>query len=137
MNEHAPKPEKKYGEMESRRERINTLAAEISEFPFPGIDPEAYEKLKADIKGDEGMSEYDISSPTIDELIERFKNEGMKVTWGDNPKACNIFIMPANSNDIQNDSLFPKHLQLNGEVGEKLKELILLQKQMRSFEVRS
>jgi len=123
MSEQAPQSEKKYGEIESRRERIN--------------DPETYEKLKVDIVADSDRSLYDISSPTIDELIERFKNEGMKVTWGDNPKACNIFIMPANSNDIQNDSLFPKHLQLNGEVGEKLKELILLQKQMRSFEVRS
>ena len=129
--------EKVSNQMESRRERVNTLAAEISEFPFPGVDPEAYRRLKAAMESDKDMSLYDISSPSIDELIERFKNEGMKVTLGDTPKACNIFIMPTNSIDIQSDSLFPKHLQLNGEVGDKLKELILLQKQMRSFEVRS
>ena len=37
---------------------------------------------------------------------------------------------------MQNYSLFPKHLRLNGEVGEKLKELISIQEKMRSFSSR-
>lgn len=127
-------------QIESRRERIDVLSAELIEsketFPFPGIDSEAYLKLKADINGDKDRSLYDISSPTIDELVERFKNEGMKVTLGDTPEAGNVFIIPAGSADIQSDSLFPKHLQA-GEVKNKLEELVLLKRQVKSFAIRS
>jgi hypothetical protein len=114
----------------TKKEKIIALAIELSEnregFPFFGIDPESYTKLKTDIAGDEGRSDYDISSPTIDELIERFKNEGMRVTLGNNPEVGNVFILPTKSNDIQNDNILPKHLQISEGMDEKLKELILL-----------
>ncbi len=139
-------------QIESRIERIAALSAELIEsnetFPFPGIDPEAYLKLKADIEGDKDMSLYDISSPTIDELIKRFKNEGMRVTFGDTPKAGNVFVVPARSNEsqpsrppgvsnmvMQSDNLSPRHLQ-SSKVKEKLEELVLLKREVRSFEVR-
>ena len=139
---------------ESRKERIASLSAELIEsnetFPFPGIDPEAYRKLKVDIEGDKEMSLYDISSPTLDELIERFQKEGMKITLGDTPKAGNVFMVPAGQSNyyqpsrppgvsnmvMQNYSLSPKHLQTS-EVKEKLEELVLLRQQVRSFAVRS
>ena len=141
-------------QIESRRERIAALSAELIEsnevFLFPGIDPEAYRKLKVDIEGDKEMSLYDISSPTLDELIERFQKEGMKITLGDTPKAGNVFIVPAGQSNyyqpsrppgvsnmvMQNYSLSPKHLQTS-EVKEKLEELILLKKQVKSFAIRS
>ena len=141
-------------QMESRKERIAALSAELIEsnetFSFPGIDPEAYLKLKTDIAAAEGMSLYDVSSPTLDELIEMFQNEGMKITLGDTPIAGNIFIVPAGRNDYYQPSrppgvsnmvmqdhsrLSPKHLKTS-EVKEKLDELVLLKKQVRSFEIR-
>lgn len=126
--------------MESRRERLMILARELSGVPFPGINPEAYARLKADVAGDEGRSLYEISSPTIDELIERLKNEGMKVVLSrsaDGTYGRDIFILPAQSDAIQSDNLFPRHLQISGATGEKLQELILLQKQMATFAPRS
>jgi len=140
--------------MESRRERISALSAELIErnevFPFPGINPEAYLKLKADIAAAEGMSLYDVSSPTLDELIEMFQKEGMRVTLGDSPQAGNVFVVPAGQSDyyqpsrppgvsnmvMQDYSLSPKHLQTSG-VKEKLEELVLLRRQVRSFAVRN
>ncbi|MDP2654962.1 MAG: hypothetical protein Q8P17_00105 [bacterium] len=140
-------------QMESRKERIAALSAELIEsnetFSFPGIDPEAYLKLKTDIAAAEGMSLYDVSSPTLDELIEMFQKEGMRVTLGDTPQAGNVFIIPAGRSDyyqpsrppgvsnmvMQDYSLSSKHLQTS-EVKEKLDELVLLKKQVRSFEIR-
>lgn len=130
MSEGFPKPPTLIEKEPTKKEKIIALAIELSEshevFPFPGIDPEAYAKLKADIAADADRSDYDISAPTLDELIERFKNEGMKVTPGKNPKVGNVYIMPMGSTDIQNESLLPKHLLLSDGMDERLKELILL-----------
>lgn len=113
-----------------RRERIIALARELSEgpesTPFPGLDQAAYEKLKADIAVDADRSGYDITSPTLDELVAKLKNEGMKVVVGSNPLVENVFILPMGSNDIQNESVLPKHLQITEEMDARLKELILL-----------
>ncbi len=112
-------------------EKIVALAKELAEshegFPFPGIEPEAYiEKVKADIASEKDMSLYDISSPTIDELIERFKIEGMKVVLGKYPENGIVHILPTQSNDIQSDNIPPKYLQISEGMNEKLRELILL-----------
>jgi len=113
-----------------RREKIIALARELSEssesLPFPGLDPEAYEKLKADIAADADRSDYDITSPTLDELVARFQSEGMKVTLGSNPLVGNVYILPMGSNDIQNESVLPKHLQITEGMDSRLKELILV-----------
>jgi hypothetical protein len=102
------------------------LAKELVEsqehFPFPGIDPQAYSKIKADEEEALGYS------TPIDELLERFKNEGMKVVLGKHPESGNVFILPAQSDDIENDNLFPKHLLVSEEMDEKLKKLILARK---------
>jgi len=50
----------------------------------------------------------------------------MKVVLGKYPESGNVFILPAQSDDIVNDNLFPRHLQTNEMMGEKLKKLILL-----------
>ena len=123
MSESPPNQfENKIDEKEERRKEIIALAVELSEnqegFPFPGIDPEAYLKLKSE---EEELPGY---ATPIDELIERFKNEGMKIVLGKYPGSGNFFILPLLSNDIENDSIFPEHLQIIGTIDERLKKLI-------------
>ncbi len=139
--------------MSQDEKRISALTAELIDsnevFPFSGIDPEAYTRLKADIERDQNRSEYDISSPSLDELIERFRDEGMRITLGDHPAVGNIYIVPAgrvyNQPDrppglsnimMQNDSLPPKHLHAS-VIKDKLEELSRLLGQVRSFAPRS
>ena len=108
----------------TKKEQIIALALELHEgheiFPFSGIYPESYSKIKAD--GEE-MPGY---ATPIDELLERFKREGMKVVLGKNPQSGNVFILPSQSDDIENDSLFPKHIQISEEMDERMKNLIAL-----------
>lgn len=108
----------------TRKEKIIALAAELFEsgevFPFTDIDPESYTVLKAAEEEDPGYT------TPIDELIERFKNEGMKVMLGKNPQSGNVYIVPAHSTDIEMDSISPKRLQIGEGMSEKLVELIKL-----------
>src|SRR3989338_1247195 len=129
------KKENKKDKIESRREKIAALATELSQswekLPFPVIDPEAYLKLKADIKTDEEASGY--TTIMFDDLVERFKTQGMKVVLGKYPGSGNVYIVPSESNDIENDSISPRHLQVSGITNENLRELISIQEKMRSF----
>ncbi len=110
-------------------EAIIALARELGEsrgnFPFPGIDPEAYATLKA------GEAENPGCGTPIDELVERFKNEGMKVVLArcaDGTYGGDVYILPSHSSDILNDNLFPRHLQISEGMNEKIRELISLSK---------
>lgn len=110
-------------EKEQKKERFIALAKELNEshesFPFPGIDPEFYASLKS---VDEEFPGY---TTPIDALVERFENEGMKVVLvGEHP----VLIIPSGSNDTENDSVSPRHLQIDETMDERLKQLILLQK---------
>ncbi len=111
---------------ENKKERKISLAIEFSEsqevFPFPGINPEEYSRIKS------AQEKFPGYSTPIDELLERFKNEGMKVVLGKYPKSGNVYILPAQSNDIENDCISPKQLQISGVTNEKLKELIITDK---------
>jgi len=108
----------------TRKEKIISLAKELFEsqevFPFPGVDPESYSKMKSGEIEDPGYT------TPIDEIIERCKNEGMKVVLGKNPQSGNVFVLPAQSDNIEIDSISPKRLQLSEGMNEYLKELILL-----------
>jgi len=108
----------------SPKEEYILLAKELFEsrerFPFPGIDPEAYSRIKAD------EAEFPGYTTPIDELIERFKNEGMKVVLGKYPDSGNVYILPAESDDIKQDSIFPRQLLVDELANEKIKTLILL-----------
>ena len=108
----------------TRKEKIISLSAELFEnnetFPFSGIDPESYSKMKAGEEEDPGYT------TPIDKLVERFKNEGMKVILGKNPQSGNVYVLPAESTNIEMDGISPRQLQLTDEMNEKLKELILL-----------
>ncbi len=147
MSERPPNNKQEKSEKELRRERITALAIELSEsgeiFPFTGMDQESYEKLKAGIEADKDRSDYDISSPTIDELVERFNHEGMRVVLSrckDGTYGGTVHILPARSFernfgtpdfDIQCENISPKHLQIHEGMNEKLKELISLNKGLR------
>lgn len=106
---------------EKKREKI-AIARELMEskekFPFSGIVERAYLKIKAE------EEEYPGCATPIDTIIERCKNEGIKVVLGAHPESGNVYILPALSNDIENDSLFPKHLLSTNITNEKLKKLI-------------
>lgn len=108
----------------TKKEKIIALAIEIIEshevFPFSGLDSGAYAKIKSDEEESPGYA------TPIDELVKRFEDEGMKIVLGKNPESGNVFILPLLSDDIENDSFFPKHLQIGEGMNEKLKELILL-----------
>ena len=108
----------------TRKEKIIALAAELYEsgevFPFTGIDSESYSKTKAD------EEEYPGYTTPVDEIVKRFKSEGMKVVLGKNPQSGNVFVLPAQSDNIEMDSISPRQLQLSEEMNEKLRELILL-----------
>lgn len=125
MNED-PTKQSENSEKEQKKGEFIALARELSEshesFPFPGIDPESYSKLKS---AEEGLSGY---VTPIDELIIRFKNEGMKVVLGEHPDSGNVFIVPSGSDDIESDSVFPRHLQIDETMDERVKQLISMQK---------
>lgn len=125
MNED-PTKQFEESEKEQKKEGFIALAKELSEshesFPFPGIDPESYATLKS---AEEELPGY---ATPIDALIERFENEGMKVALGEYPDSGNVFVMPSGSDDIENDSVFPRHLQIDETMDERLKQLISLQK---------
>ncbi|MFA5994496.1 MAG: hypothetical protein WC823_06070 [Parcubacteria group bacterium] len=101
-----------------------TLARELSEsrecFPFTGINPYNYQETKA------VEEEYPGYFTPIDELIAKFKQEGMKVVFGKNTENGDVFILPFGSDDIENDGVLPKIFQVTDNMNEKLRELMLL-----------
>lgn len=125
MNED-PTKQFQESEKEQKKEGFIALAKELSEshesFSFPGIDPESYATLKS---AEEEFLGY---TTPIDTLIERFENEGMKIALGEYPDSGNVFVVPSGSDDIENDSVFPRHLQIDETMDERLKQLISLQK---------
>lgn len=122
MTERFPGQSSNEHSKENRTEEILALARALVEsgetFPFPGLKPGEYEKLKA---GDQDAPGY---STPIDEILERFSKEGMKVVFGDHPESGNVFILPSGSNDIQNDSISPRYLLATEDMNEIMRQLI-------------
>ena len=114
---------------EEKKQKKISLAIELSQnresFPFHGIDTETYERMKVDEAKEIEEYGFVLATP-IDEILERMKTEGIKVVLGKNPESGNVYILPMQSDDIKNDSIFPKHLPSEGITDEKLKELISL-----------
>lgn len=105
----------------NRKRKKIALATELEameKFTFTGIVEDSYLKIKAD------DDEYPGVTTHIDIIIERCKVEGIKVMLGAHPESGNVYILPAPSNDIENDSFRPKHLLLADINNEKLKKLI-------------
>jgi hypothetical protein len=114
---------------DSRNERMGkfvALATELSEsqesFPFPGIEPDMYSRMKAT------EMEFPDDTTPIDTLAGRFRAEGMRVFLGQYPQSGNVYIVPAGRSEAPNDDAYisPKHLQINEMMDEKTKRLILM-----------
>ena len=131
-DETAPQPDMIISEKERINERIMAITTELmfgehpESFPFPGFPPEIYAALKAD---EEELPGY---GTPVDELIERFAREGMKVVLGKNPQSGNVFVMPMESDDIENDAIRPSQLDESSVTDELLRELIVLAKSYRT-----
>ena len=121
MIEGPSKPVENTGKEQKIREII-ALARELSKspegFPLPGMGPETYARMKAT---EEEFPDY---TAPIDELVERFAREGMKVVLGKFPESGNVFILPSQSVDIRKDSISPEDLQINETMDAMLKKLI-------------
>ena len=116
MSEGAPRFE---SEKMSKAEYIR-LAERLSHaesFPFTGISQDSYSEIKA-------TEDPEYATP-IDVLIERFKEHGMKVVLGKYPESGNVFILPADSDNIEEDNVFPHHLKISNDMESELKKLIL------------
>lgn len=122
MNENISNQFEKNVKEQEKKERI-ALAIELSKrsegFPFSGIKPESYSIIKA---VDE---EYPGYTTPIDRMIENYRTQGIKVVLGNHPESGNIYILPLNSNNIEEDGLFPEHLLVTEDMNEGLKKLIL------------
>ena len=117
------------GNREQMKKDFIALAIELSEgqevFPFPGIDPEAREKLK---QNDE---EYPGYVTPIDDLEKKFEEEDLKVVLGNDPKSGNVFVLPALSEDVVKDSVSPRHLKITDKMDDRLKKLINMSESLR------
>lgn len=110
---------------EKIKEEYVLLAQELSEvnegFPFPGITLQSYANIKEEL---EYAPEY---GTPIDELLDKFRTEGMKVVLSSgDPKSGNIYVLPLNSNDIEMDNLFPRSLLKLSNMDERVNRLISL-----------
>ncbi len=107
MNENPPitPEEKKLESLEGRK------------FAFPGIS----ERYNATLSAERAeCQEYFLG--TWDELTEKFKTQGMKVHTGKNGE---IYILPGDSIDVENDGIMPRHLDVSEDMDQGLKELIM------------
>jgi len=107
--------------------RISQLVGKINEssekLPFPGIRPEAYLGMK------EADNKYPGCATPIDELIARFRREGIRVTLGEHPESGNVFVLPVGGNDIIDiimDSILLNKLRTKTVTNKHLAELIRL-----------
>ena len=111
-------------ERQERVSKILELVKKINEsgesIPFSGIHQEAYLKMK------ENDDEFPGYTTTVDEIIERCRKEGIKIVTGKHPGSGNVFVLPAESNNIEMDSISPHQLALDGIENEDLIELIQL-----------
>jgi hypothetical protein len=109
-----------------KRELVELIVAQSTELseskeslPFTGLDPIAYENLKRE---EATYPEYVVTP--IDELISRFKAEGMRVVLPRQPGEGNATVVPWGSTDYDSDSVLFRHLQVYGMVDVRLKALI-------------
>lgn len=130
MNQFNQPPQTPEKTREQKKQEYIALAKELSEvregLPFPGINQESYSELKAVA---EEFPEY---SAQIDELAGRFQMQGMKIILRIDPKEVgHVYILPTNSKDPEMDNLFPRHLMIVEGMDDKLKKLILINKELQ------
>ena len=105
------------------KKEIIAVAKEVAEkgevFPFPGLKEGVYEKIKGEDELYPGMT------TPIDEIIGRMKVEGIKVVLDQRPESGNVYVLPAQSNDVFMDSLLIDRLLIVDSMSDDLKRLIL------------
>lgn len=110
-------------EIMALKDSVVESAIELSEsdevFSFPGLKSDSYEKIKAEQEEDPGF----ITTP-IDELIERCRNEGIKVVLTTDPRSGNFMLLPASSDNIIDDLLMPETLETNTAFDSELLALL-------------
>jgi hypothetical protein len=117
------KPEREKTETIERKYELGRLLCESGVvFSWPGIDPSAYTRIKSD------EEEFPGYATPVDAIIARCKTEGIKVVVASDSSKRDVYIMPALSTDVANDSLRPKHLQIEAYMDGDLAELISLSK---------
>lgn len=108
------------------KEKIIALGIELSEsgklFPFPGMNRNEYQEIK--------KNEDPFYHTPIDQLINRFQAEGLKVVL--TKSGDDVLILPLFSDDIVNDSILPRSLGITVGMDERLKALILLHQERRA-----
>jgi len=97
---------------EKRKKEIFKLALELIEsgetFPFPGVSKAFYNKSKIE---EVDFVEMGLVTP-IDDVIEKFQREGMKVVLGDDPMAINVLVIPGPNTKIDADSFLIQNLDI-------------------------
>ncbi len=87
--------------------------------PFQGLEEAGYQKLKAE--SDE-FPEYVIP---IDDLIQRFEAEGIKIVV----EKGRVYVVPFNSTVTNDNCIFPRFLKVTDGMDNNLKTLIKAGKQ--------
>jgi len=104
--------------------KISKLVVEINEsgerLPFPGVRPEVYSAIN------EQDQEFPGYTTPISEIVARCKTEGIKIMTGRHPGSGNVYIVPAESTNVEMDGLTPYQLIADNTTNEQLKELIEL-----------
>ena len=67
----------------------------------------------------------------IDELVAKCEAQGLKVAFGDHPENGIFYVLPFNSDDIDMDNLFPRHLRITEAMDARLRKLILMNIEMK------
>jgi len=122
----ARSPAEREREKEATKREVIALAMRIIEnkndFPFPGITRDLYLRMKEQEKGEE---EEILFITPIDELLERFNREGMKVVVEKNSASGAMHVLPLGSHDVNSDGILPEKLEINNMMDNDLRELIL------------
>ncbi|MFA6376251.1 MAG: hypothetical protein WCX69_02500 [Candidatus Paceibacterota bacterium] len=98
---------------------------------FPGIDDEAFLKLEGEAAALEAAG-YDLSRITpIKDLTERLASGDMRMVTTE----CVTLVAPAGckEEEIEGNSVFPRHLRIVDGMNEKLKELIEADRELYSL----
>jgi hypothetical protein len=89
-------------------------------FPFTGIAEKYAQRLEV-----ERTECANFFSP-LSELCARFRAEGMRLHLGKFPLNGDVYVVPKESTDTQNDCIMPRHLAIVPDMDPDLKRLIEL-----------
>jgi len=110
------------------------LARELSwmeMIKFPGINDESFLKLEDEAAKLQAEG-YDLSRITpIKKLVDKLEHAGMRIFVTE----CVVLIVPAGceEEEIEGNSVFPRHLRIVDGMDEKLKELIKIDRAIYSL----